>query len=97
MKKLREMNKEIFRNNLIATLTVYPEKVVVMFNFIPSIKLERQSQNFNNGECARFAHSPFLSYDELNSRLVFKFERQDIADLETGKRLYQKLRAFKPP
>lgn len=79
------------------SITVYPEKVVVVFNFIPSIKLERQSQNFNNGECADFAHSPFLSYDELNSRLVFKFERQDIVDLGTGKRLYQRLRAFKPP
>ncbi|MCH5196783.1 MAG: hypothetical protein J1F28_08710 [Oscillospiraceae bacterium] len=75
------------------SVTVYPDKVIVTFNFFPAINLERkEAVNFNNGECADLAHSPLLPSDELCRYLVYELSRTDVYDFKVGNRLYLRLR-----
>ena len=85
---------EIYVNSV----TVYPDKVVVVFNFFPEIKFDGSDTDrvISNGECAGLAHSPSVSEYELWEVLTHCFTREDIYELEVGCRLYHRLRTDRP-
>lgn len=74
------------------SVTVYPDKVIVVFNFFPSMKLPRAEQNNRKEECADLAHSLSLPEYELQQLLIYELSRTDIYDFEVGNHLYRRLR-----
>lgn len=80
------------------SVTVYPDKVVVVFNFFPSIGADARdnTQGDKNTECAKSAHSCFLPKYDLWDLLTYRLNRFDIYDFEIGNRLYRRLRTDRP-
>ncbi len=79
------------------SVTVYPDKVIVTFNFFPGMKLDKLSikQNNSNMECAVSAHSPFVE-NNLCALLTSYLERTAVYEFEVGNRLYRRLRMDRP-
>ncbi len=82
------------------SVTVFPDKVVVTFNFFPKIGFDKTTNtDHENGECADLVHSPSLSLGAVSRHLVFELTRASVYEFNIGKAIFQRLRTDKcePP
>lgn len=80
------------------SVTVYPDKVVAVFNFFPSMGFEAhgKKQAYKNTECAESAHSHFLTKYDLWDLLTYRLKRSEIYNYEVSNLLYRRLRTDRP-